>query len=187
MLNFHRVLYSLFPGLSVKTLSRVYFSLCLFLAISGISQTQQKLNPREKFPIYGTKSTWRSGSTTTAWSSSSDTSRQAPTPPPPLPMTQPTWRSGSTTTAWSSSLDTSRHAPTPTPTPPRPCPWRSLPGVLVPRWWRGHLPRTRVGTSGRRTWACWWRDRWPAHPASSARHRIHFPTPRFRIYTEEHM
>ena len=37
----------------MKTYSRVYFSLCLFLAISGRSRTQWKLNPREKFPIYG--------------------------------------------------------------------------------------------------------------------------------------
>ena len=43
----------LFQGLSVKTYSRVYFSLCLFLAISGRSRTQRKLNPCEKFPIYG--------------------------------------------------------------------------------------------------------------------------------------
>ena len=37
----------------MKTYSRVYFSLCLFLAISGRSRTQRKLNPRENFPIYG--------------------------------------------------------------------------------------------------------------------------------------
>ena len=37
----------------MKTYSRVYFSLCLFLAISERSRTQRKLNPREKFPIYG--------------------------------------------------------------------------------------------------------------------------------------
>ena len=53
VLIFHWVLFSLFQGLSVKTYSRVYFSLCLFLAISRRSRTQQKLNPREKFPIYG--------------------------------------------------------------------------------------------------------------------------------------
>ena len=29
------------------------FSLCLFLAISGRSRTQRKLNPHDKFPIYG--------------------------------------------------------------------------------------------------------------------------------------
>ena len=29
-----------------------YFSMCLFLAISGRSRTQRKLNPHEKFPIY---------------------------------------------------------------------------------------------------------------------------------------
>ena len=55
VLNFHRVLFSLFQGLSVMTYSRVYFSLCLFLAISGRSRTQRKLNPRENFPIYGSK------------------------------------------------------------------------------------------------------------------------------------
>ena len=54
VLNFHWVLFSLFQGLSVKTYSRVYFSLCLLLAISGRSRTQRKLNPRENFPIYGT-------------------------------------------------------------------------------------------------------------------------------------
>ena len=53
VLNFHRVIFSLFQGLSMKRYSRVYFSLCLFLAISGRSRTQRKLNPREKFPIYG--------------------------------------------------------------------------------------------------------------------------------------
>ena len=53
MLNFHWVLFSLFQGLSVKTYSRVYFSLCLFLTMSGRSRTQRKLNSREKFPIYG--------------------------------------------------------------------------------------------------------------------------------------
>ena len=53
MLNFHWVLFSLFQGLSMKTYRRVYFSLCLFLAISGRPRTQRKLNPRKKFPIYG--------------------------------------------------------------------------------------------------------------------------------------
>ena len=53
VLNFHRVLFSLFQGPSMKTYSRVYFSLCLLLAISGRSRTQRILNPREKFPIYG--------------------------------------------------------------------------------------------------------------------------------------
>ena len=53
VLNFHWVLFSLFQGLSMKTHSRVYFSLCLFLAVTGRSRTQRKLNPREKFPIYG--------------------------------------------------------------------------------------------------------------------------------------
>ena len=43
----------LFQGLSTKTYSRVYFSLCLFLVISGRSRTQRKRNPHEKFPIYG--------------------------------------------------------------------------------------------------------------------------------------
>ena len=42
----------------MKTYSRVYFSLCLFLAISGRSRTQQKLNPREKLPIYGSSFTF---------------------------------------------------------------------------------------------------------------------------------
>ena len=42
-----------FDGLSMKTYRRVYFSLCLFLVISGRSRTQRKLNPHEKFPIYG--------------------------------------------------------------------------------------------------------------------------------------
>ena len=37
----------------MKMYSRVYFLLCLFLAITGRSRTQRKLNPREKFPIYG--------------------------------------------------------------------------------------------------------------------------------------
>ena len=53
VLNFHWVLFALFQGLSMKTYSRVYFSLCLFLVISGRSRTQRKLNPREQFPIYG--------------------------------------------------------------------------------------------------------------------------------------
>ena len=43
-------LFSLFQGLSMKTYRRVYFSLCLFLAISGILRTQWKLNPRKKIP-----------------------------------------------------------------------------------------------------------------------------------------
>ena len=38
-LNFHWVLFSLFQEQSMKTYSRVYFSLCLFLAISGRSRT----------------------------------------------------------------------------------------------------------------------------------------------------
>ena len=37
----------------MKTYIRVYFSLCLFLAISERSRTQRKLNLRERFPIYG--------------------------------------------------------------------------------------------------------------------------------------
>ena len=53
VLNFHWVLFSLFQGLSMKMYCRVYFLLCLFLAISGRSRTQQKLNPHEKFLIYG--------------------------------------------------------------------------------------------------------------------------------------
>ena len=36
----------------MKRYGRVYFSLFLLLAISGRSQTQRKLNPHEKFPIY---------------------------------------------------------------------------------------------------------------------------------------
>ena len=57
MLNLHWVLFSLFQGLSMKTYNKVYFSLCLFLAISGRSRTQRKFNSREKFPIYGTLNT----------------------------------------------------------------------------------------------------------------------------------
>ena len=37
----------------MKMYCRVYFSLCLYLAVLGRSRTQRKLNPREKFPIYG--------------------------------------------------------------------------------------------------------------------------------------
>ena len=37
----------------MKTYSRVYFSLCLFSAISGKLRTQRKLNPHKNFPIYG--------------------------------------------------------------------------------------------------------------------------------------
>ena len=48
-------LFSLFQGLSMKTYCRVYFSLCLFLAISGRSRTQRNLNQCEKFPIYSVK------------------------------------------------------------------------------------------------------------------------------------
>ena len=48
--GFHWVLFSLFQGLSMKTYGRVYFSLCLFFAISERSGTQPKLNPREKIP-----------------------------------------------------------------------------------------------------------------------------------------
>ena len=51
--KFSMILFSLFQGESMKTCSRVNFSLCLFLAISERSRTQRKLNPREKFPIYG--------------------------------------------------------------------------------------------------------------------------------------
>ena len=36
----------------MEAYSRVYFLLYLFLAISDRSRTQQKLNPREKIPIY---------------------------------------------------------------------------------------------------------------------------------------
>ena len=36
----------------MKTYRKVYFSLCLFLAISGRLRTQRELNPRVKFPIY---------------------------------------------------------------------------------------------------------------------------------------
>ena len=50
VLNFHWVLFSLFQVFSMKTYSRVYFSLRLFLEISERSRTQQKLNPREKNP-----------------------------------------------------------------------------------------------------------------------------------------
>ena len=53
VLNFHRVLFLLFKGLSMKIYSRVYFSLCLFLAISRRLRTQRKLNQHEKIPIYG--------------------------------------------------------------------------------------------------------------------------------------
>ena len=45
----------LFQGLSMKTFSRVYFSMCQFLAISGRSQTQRKLNQCEKLSIYSTR------------------------------------------------------------------------------------------------------------------------------------
>ena len=48
VLNFHWVLFSLYQGLPMKTYSRVYFLLCLFLAISGRSRSKQKLNTREK-------------------------------------------------------------------------------------------------------------------------------------------
>ena len=44
-----------YPHAKITTftvIARVYFSLCLFLAISGRSHTQRKLYPREKFPIY---------------------------------------------------------------------------------------------------------------------------------------
>ena len=51
--KFHWVQFSLFQILSIKTYSRVNFSLCLFLAISGRSRIQRKLNSREKFRIYG--------------------------------------------------------------------------------------------------------------------------------------
>ena len=37
----------------MKTYSMVYFSLCLFMAISERSRTRRKLNPHENFPIYG--------------------------------------------------------------------------------------------------------------------------------------
>ena len=53
VLNIHWVLFSLFQGLSMKMYNRVYFSLCLFLAVSGRSLTQRKLNPCEKFTTYG--------------------------------------------------------------------------------------------------------------------------------------
>ena len=46
VLNFHRVLFSLFKGFSMETYSRVYFSLCLFLAISGRLQPR----PTRKIP-----------------------------------------------------------------------------------------------------------------------------------------
>ena len=39
----------------MKMYIRVYFSLCLYLAISGRPRTQRKLNPHEKFPIYGNR------------------------------------------------------------------------------------------------------------------------------------
>ena len=52
VLNFHWVLFSLFQGLSMMMYSRVYFSLCLFLAISGRLRTRRKLNTHEKFTIY---------------------------------------------------------------------------------------------------------------------------------------
>ena len=47
MVNFHWVIFSLFQGL--------IFAVSIFLAISGRSRIQRKLNPREKFPIYGMK------------------------------------------------------------------------------------------------------------------------------------
>ena len=42
----------------IEEYSMVYSSLCLFLAISGRSRTQRKLNPREKFKIYGISTSW---------------------------------------------------------------------------------------------------------------------------------
>ena len=51
-LNFHWVLFSLFQGLSMKTYSRVYFSLCLFLANSGRSRTQRKIKSHTKNSRY---------------------------------------------------------------------------------------------------------------------------------------
>ena len=36
----------------MKMYSRVYFSLCLILAVSERSRTQLKFNPRGKFPTY---------------------------------------------------------------------------------------------------------------------------------------
>ena len=52
VLNFYRVIFSLFQGLSMKTHSRIYFSLCLFLAISrrsGTTLTRKKPD----IPMYG--------------------------------------------------------------------------------------------------------------------------------------
>ena len=48
VLNIHGVLFSLFQELSMKTYSRVYFSLCLFSVISRRSRIQRKLNSRKK-------------------------------------------------------------------------------------------------------------------------------------------
>ena len=48
----------------MKTNSRVYFSLCLFLAISGRSR---KLNTREKFPMYGIYFMWSHIDTSTTF------------------------------------------------------------------------------------------------------------------------
>ena len=53
VLYFHWVLFSLFQGLSMKRYCRVYFSLCLFLAILERSRTRWKLHvykPTRKFP-----------------------------------------------------------------------------------------------------------------------------------------
>ena len=53
VLFFHGILFSLFEGIFVDYIyGRVYFSLCLILAISGRSRTQWNLNPRKNFPIY---------------------------------------------------------------------------------------------------------------------------------------
>ena len=50
VLNFHWVLFSPFQGLLIKTYCRVYFSLCLFLAISGRSELNWKFNHTTKIP-----------------------------------------------------------------------------------------------------------------------------------------
>ena len=47
------VKFSLSPIFPISKTLHVYFSLCLFLAISGRWRTEQKLNRCEKFPIYG--------------------------------------------------------------------------------------------------------------------------------------
>ena len=52
VLNIYWVLFSLFHGLSMKTYSKVYFSLCLFFCDFKKVANSAKINPRKKFPMY---------------------------------------------------------------------------------------------------------------------------------------